>query len=230
MRDQILCTFLLLTSSTFSFSQTDSVTDSLNKTKIYISGQYFNAYRSFEDLSIAKAYANRLEETSIKTGGIEIGSYIKLSKKLDLSIGASFFGGGEQWMYSDSISDSSFMYINKYRQIAVPFRLHFHIGNDLQWVTFVGLVPSSILGRRYESNYTDKAGSLVENEIESNQDNINSFQFSASVGTGVSYQFDHASVFLLGEYRYHFTNTYTGLFLNHQQKLIGGSIGLTYSF
>ncbi|MFK8038187.1 MAG: hypothetical protein AB8B74_07865 [Crocinitomicaceae bacterium] len=212
------------------FENDNNSNDSLNRTNIYISGQFFNAYRSFEDLSASNSYSNRISEESISTGGVELGSYIKLNDKFDLGIGVSFFGGGEQWSYFDSISDSSFMYVNKYRQIAVPFRLHFHLGDELRWVTFLGVIPSSILGRRYESSYTNDEGILTENEIETFQDNLNSFQLAATVGTGVSYQLGNASVFLLGEYRYHFTNTYTGLFLNHQQKLIGGSLGMTFSF
>lgn len=228
MRDNVFCILLVLMSPFFCISQIDTVRSSNNN--IYISGQYFNAYRSFEDLSITKSYANRLKETSVNTGGIEVGSYVELTKNIDLGVGISFFGGGEQWMYSDSISDSSFMYTNKYRQVAVPLRVHFHLGKELKWVTFVGLIPSSILSKRYESSYTNEKGTLVENEIESKQDNINSFQFIGSAGTGVSYHFENTSIFLLGEYRHHFTNTYTGLFLNHQQKLIGCSFGISYRF
>ena len=212
-------------------AQNDSLThQTAGKSNFYMAGQLFNASRSIEDLSTGNKFDSLSFQKPINTGGFELGTSINLSEKLFLTVGVNYFGGGESWSYADSLSDSTFLYNNKYRQIAVPIRLNLQFGDALKWYGFVGLIPSSILGRRYESSYTNANGSLTENDIVVDQENINAFQFIGTVGTGLSYDLGDIKIFSHIEYRRHFTNTYTGIFLKHHQKLIGGSLGLSIVF
>jgi len=94
----------------------------------------------------------------------------------------------------------------------------------------VGVIPSGILPRRFARAYINAAVAETENDILSSESNINAVQFIGTAGGGVSYSFDAVGFFAQFEYRRHFTNTYTGLFLSHKQSLLGGTIGLTYSF
>ncbi|MFK8044331.1 MAG: outer membrane beta-barrel protein [Crocinitomicaceae bacterium] len=200
------------------------------KSTLYFSGQVFNAHRTFSDLSNNMRYDSALTQQPTITGGFETGVHMTLSNHFYLGVGANYFGGGESWTYSDSLSDSTYSYVNKFRQIAVPIRLNFHFGNAFKGYGFVGAIPSSILTRRFESSFTNAGGVETENDIVSSEENINSFQFIGSVGAGFSYSFEDVGFFAQLEYRHYFTNTYTGLFLTHNQTLLGGSVGLTYSF
>jgi len=237
MLDRIFYSFILILLSSSSIAQNDTLEhvkidgDSIkNSTHLYFSWHYFNAYRAFEDNTDNLFYQDRLNEEPINTQGLELGTYIDLSKNLNISLGLGFFNGGETWSYNDSISDSSFTYINKYRQISLPVRLNFQIGSSIQPFGFIGVIPSSILGRKYESSFTNAKGVLTENNPEIIQDNISSFQFIGTAGIGVRFDFTNSTVFVLGEYRQHFTNTYTSLFLTHFQRLIGGSVGVSFRF
>ncbi len=236
MLDKIFCVLILVLSN-LSFAQITGTgdskisTDSLeNKSHLYFSWQYFNAFRSFEDNTSASFYKERLDEKPINTQGLEFGTYIDFTKNVNVSLGLGLFNGGETWTFEDSISDSSFTYINKYRQVSLPIRLNFQLGNTIQPFGFIGIIPSSILGRKYESSFTNSNGTLTENDPIIFKTNINAFQFMGTAGLGVKFDFVNSTVFIMGEYRQHFTNTYTGLFLTHFQRLIGGSIGVSFRF
>ena len=198
--------------------------------QFYLSWHYFNAYRSFEDNTVNQIYEQRLNEEAINTQGLEFGTYMDLTKNLNVGLGLGFHNGGETYTFDDPDTDSSFTYTNKYRQVSLPIRLHYQLGTEIQPFGFVGIIPSSILGRKYESSYTDTSGILIENDPEIFKDNLNAFQFVGTAGLGIKFNFDNTSFFVMGEYRQYFTNTYTGLFLTHFQRLIGGSAGLSFRF
>ena len=236
MLNKIFLLAVMLTSFYSSFAQTDSIVEErndLNKSmsndknaNFYMAGQYFRASRSFEDVSGISLYDSVLFQQPLNTGGFEFGTFIKLSEGFNMSVGFNYYGGGECWGFSDSLSDSTYTYNNKYRQVAIPIRLQIEFGEAFKSYSFVGVIPSSILGRRYSSSYANSNGTVTENDVLVIHDNINSFQFSGAVGTGLSYDFDGVKVFAHVEYRHHFTNTYVGLYLKHYQKLIGGAFGL----
>ncbi|MFD1552703.1 hypothetical protein DNU06_08940 [Putridiphycobacter roseus] len=208
----------------------DEIITNENEATFYMQGNYFYAYRDFTDLSVYQGYQNRLEETAIFTKGIEVGAFLPLSPRFKISIGASFIGAGEGYDFESSTNDSSYHYVNKYQQIAIPLRLYYEVGEQISWFGFVGLIPSTILQKRVESSYTDATGKEFENEIDAKSENITSFQIAATVGTGVKYNFGNAGVYLNVDYRKYFSNTYTGLFLEHKMYLLGGTLGLTYQF
>lgn len=209
----------------------EAIGDSIEtKSNFYVSAQFFNATRQIEDLSSSQRFDSLSFEEPINTQGFEIGTIITLSKRLQLGVGLNLFSGGETWSFADSLSDSSFTYTNKYRQMGVPLRLSLFFGNKLKYYGFLGLIPSTILNRRYESSFTRAEGFEVENDVERTNDDINSFQLIGTAGAGLSYQLGPASIFAQVEIRQHLTNTYTGIFLNHTQRLVGGSVGLTFNF
>jgi hypothetical protein len=240
MFQRIFSIYLVLVSSYFTIGQIntnaeestpkeDSATTDKQSSTLYVSGQYFNAFRVVEDLTFDQAFDSLNAEQPAATGGIEVGTHINFSERVWLSVGVNFFGGGESWLYADSLTDSTFSYTNKYRQIALPLRLNYGVGDQLKWFGFIGVIPSSILGRTYQSKFTNANGVLSENDIEVIETNINSFQFIGTCGTGISYSFGTTTIFGNIEYRHHFSNTYSGIFLNHYQRLLGGNIGLSFT-
>ncbi len=224
------------------FSQGDSVIEPVNiksvndsifektKSEFYLQGNYFYTFRDFTDLSAYQSYYRRADEAAILTKGIEVGALLPLSQRFKLSIGASYVSAGEQYSFESLTNDSTFQYINKYQQVAIPLRLYFNVGNQFSWFAFVGAIPSSIIHKRIESNYTDADGKMFENEVVLKTDNISAFQISATAGTGIKYNFDNASIYLNVDYRKYLSNTYTGLFLEHKMYLIGGALGFSYLF
>ena len=237
MKVRLLFQFSLIFFSTCIYAQgvnseivLDSQAEDTLSSDSYIHISYFSAFRTFKDESSNKKYSKRLDEKAISTSGIEIGKIIKINQQFNFSIGVTFFGGGESYQYSDNVTDSTFYYKNVYHQIGIPIRLNFEMGNKVKGFVFAGVVPASILHRRYESNYTDEKGKIFENEIETFKNDLAMFQISGSFGGGIKYSFKNTTLYAMGEYRPYFSNTYTGLFLSHQMRLIGGSFGMIYSF
>ena len=232
LRIKLLAPFLFVLSFS-GFAQTDSIqTDLTDKVEgpppstFYIQGNYFNAFRVFEDKSPYQTNFRRLEEGPITTGGIELGTFININKYADLTLGATFYSGGEEYTFTDSISDSTFYYKNRYRQIGIPLRLNLTFGNAYQIYAFGGIIPSSILHLQYSSNYTTEVGELVENDVETIKNDLASFQLAASVGGGLRYKFSNGAAYVFSEYRPHLTDTYEGDFVSHKMRLFGFGFGL----
>ena len=159
------------------FSQTDTVIEPVNiksvndslfaktNSEFYMQGNYFYTFRDFTDLSASQSYKKRFDEEAILTKGIEVGALLPLTQRFKLSIGAAYVSAGEQYKFESLINDSTFQYLNKYQQVAIPLRLYFNVGSQFSWFAFVGVIPSSIIHKRIESNYTDADGKLFENEV-----------------------------------------------------------------
>lgn len=202
-------------------------TDTVEGNTFYFHISRLSSFRKFEDLSAYSSYSKRLNEKSIITGGFEIGSELVLSDNFYLTIGGRFFSGGEQYQYNDSLTDSTFSYVNKYRQIGVPLKLNFEFGKKLKPFMFAGITPSSILGKQVKSVYTNQLGKEIENDSEFTNDYISPFQLVGSVGLGLKYQFPTFGMYTFYAYQKHFTETYSGLFYSH--KMINSSINLGFN-
>lgn len=202
--------------------------DSIAKSTYYLTVGYVNSFRDFEDNSPYGSHAKRETETAINTYGVGFGTYINLVKNLDLELGVSYVLQGEQYNYSDSLTDSTFHYTNQYRHFGIPLRLKYSFGkNNLKAFVYGGVIPSSILSYKYESNYTSAIGKTIENDTESKTNTLASFNVVTSVGVGVSYQLNNIGFMVVPEYRYNLLNTFDNNFIEHNLWSWGVNFGLT---
>lgn len=208
----------------------DSVT-STNNTRIYITAGFVHSYRYFSDESIYQSLGKRYDETPINTYSLGFGTYIPLGLNLDLEIGVSYVLQGEQYTFSDSLSDSTFHYVNKYRHFGLPLRLKYSIGEgDFKGLIVGGVIPSSILSIRYESDYTTANGNDVINDVASKSNNLASFNLAASFGVGFTYQKEDVGFILMPEYRYNLLNTFENYPVKHNLWSWGVNVGLLVNF
>ncbi len=231
MRVMRLFLIFLFCAPFINFAQADTTkaqADSEQPSNIfYLHGNYTNTFRTLEDKSPFQIHGERLKEEGIVTGGIELGTYIYINKYAYLSLGFNFFSGGEEYTFIDSVTDSTFYYKNRYRQIGIPFRLNLVYGKKLQAFAFGGVVPSSILHQQISSKYTTAQGAEVENEDERVKSGLLSFQFATSLGAGIKYNFGNGAFYAFSEFRPHFTNTFEGAFLIHRMRSTTFGLGIS---
>jgi len=205
-------------------------------TTAYFSLGYFNTFRTFEDQT---AYGSKYKwetQTATQNLGINIGVYIPLTHHFSLDIGLNYLPYGEEYNYKDSLSDSTFHYINKYQQVGVPIKLKYTFLNanpsDLGFKPFisVGVVPSNILAIRYFSDYTTSDNSVIENDVKKVTNNLNKFVLSTTASIGFTYKTKKVGYKLMPEFRYNISNSYTGVFWKHNLWAWGINAGIEIDF
>lgn len=205
-------------------------------TTTYFSLGYFNTFRQFDDQT---PYHSKIEwESHMATQnlGFNTGIYIPLINHLDLDIGFNYLPYGEEYNYKDSLTDSTFHYINKFQQIGLPIRLKFTFINanpsDLGFKPFisVGIIPSSILSIRYFSDYTMADGTAVENDVDKITKDINGFVLATTASIGLTYKTEKIGFKLMPEFRYNISNSYTGVFWEHHLWAWGINAGVEIDF
>lgn len=209
-------------------SDTMAYTD---KSTIYLMAGFVHSFRSFTDESIYQSLGKKYDETPINTYSMGAGTYIPLTKQLDLEIGVSYVLQGEQYSFSDSLTDSTFHYVNKYRHFGLPLRLKYSIGQgNFKGIMVGGVIPSSIISIRYESEYTTFDGNEVVNDVDSKTNDLASFNLAASVGLGFTYQKGDFGFIFMPEYRYNLLNTFSGYPVQHNLWSWGINGGLLMNF
>jgi len=197
-----------------------------DKSQFYLTGAYIHSYRKFEDLSAYQSLGERYLETPINTYGLGFGTYIPLTPHLELDLGLSYVLQGEQYNFSDSLTDSTFNYVNKYTHIGVPLRLKLNFGKgNLKGFVIGGLIPSSIISIQYDSKFTTKTGSETVNDIKKTTNDLASFNLVGSIGAGISYNIGDFGFIVTPEYRYNFFNTYSGVPVTHNLWSWGVNFG-----
>ena len=210
------------------FSAKTVSNDSIYKSTYYFTIGYINSFRMFEDESPFQTNFNRETEEFIHTYGVGFGTYINLAKNIELELGVSYVLQGEQNNFSDSLTDSTFHYTNRYRHFGIPLRLKYNFGKkNLKGFVYGGIIPSSILSYRYESNYTTAEGKTHDNDTQSKSNNLAAFNIVTSFGVGVSYQLNNVGFMIVPEYRYNLLNTFNGLFIKHNLWSWGVNFGMT---
>lgn len=202
-----------------------SGSDSLTGTNFYISGLFQYAYRSFEDNSpTGTYYADWERQTAAFSGGANAGILIELTDFIQLDLGVSYFGHGENYTYADSLTDSTYSYRNNYVQFALPMRLRMVYGDKIQLYAFAGIAPLNILKIRYKSDYKTEAGKIVERETENITTGFTTFNVMFSAGFGVIYNLNRVGFFLAPEYRRNLINTYGDKIISMDHKMFGYGI------
>ena len=206
----------------------DSLTD---KSEFYLTGAFIHSFREFEDQSVFQSLGDRNNEAPINTYGLGFGTFIKLSNHFDLELGVSYVLQGEKYSFSDSLSDSTFNYTNKYRHFGLPLRLKYTIGESkLKGFVFGGIIPSSILSIKYSSDYVNKSGSAIDNGSQSITNNLKAFNVAASAGFGLLYKKNDFGYMIMPEFRYNLINSYEGFPVKHNLWSWGINAGLLMNF
>lgn len=207
-----------------------------NYTTAYFTIGYFNTFRQFEDQTPYKALYRWETHTPTQNLGFNLGVYIPLSKHFDLDIGLNYLPYGEEYSFKDSLSDSTFHYINKYQQFGIPIKLKYTFINanptDLGFKPFIsiGIVPSNILSIRYFSDYKTQDGTEISNDVKKVTKDLNNFVFSTSLSIGLTYKTQKIGFTLQPEFRYNLSDSYSGVFFKHQLWAWGVNAGIEMEF
>jgi hypothetical protein len=205
-------------------------------TTAYFSLGYFNTFRSFEDHTAYNSKYKWETQTPTQNLGFNFGIYIPLAKHFNLDIGVNYLPYGEEYTYQDSLSDSTFHYINKYQQIGIPIRLKYTFINanpsDLGFKPFIsiGVVPSNILSIRYFSDYTLADSTAIKNDVKKVTKDLNKFVFATTASIGFTYKTKKIGFKLMPEFRYNISNSYTGVFWKHNLWAWGVNAGIEIDF
>ncbi len=224
------------TSTTKKPKEQVSKSDSANFTTAYFLLGYFNTFRNFEDLTTSQSLDEWQDQTPTQNLGANFGLYIPLMKHLDLDIGLNYLAYGEDFTYSDSLSDSTFHYTRNYIQMGLPVQLKINLLNpnpsDLGFKPYLkfGVAPSNILAIRYFSDYTQKDGTFVENDITKTTNDLNGFILSGLASIGLVYKTPKLGFILQPEFRYNFSNSYTSIFYQHNLWAWGINAGIELDF
>lgn len=217
--------------------QSKSNTETKNNfTTAYFSVGYFNTFRTFEDQTPYKTLYRWNTQTPTQNLGFNLGVYIPLVKHFDLDIGVNYLPFGEEYNFKDSLSDSTYHYINKYQQIGIPIRLKYTFINvnpsDLGFKPFIslGIVPSNILSIRYFSDYKSKDGSEIKNDVKKVTKDLNNFVFSTSLTVGLTYKTQKVAFIIQPEFRYNISNSYNNVFFKHNLWAWGVNAGIEMNF
>lgn len=212
-----------------STEQDSLIISNSDKSTFYLTGAFIHSFRKFEDNSAYQSLGERYKETPINTYGIGFGTYVPLANHFELDIGVSYVLQGEQYTFtsSDSLSDSSFTYVNKYRHFGVPLRLKYNVGNgNFKGYITGGLIPSSILSIRYESKFTNPEGVETINDVKKITNDIAFFNLTASIGIGMSYTMGDFGFLVAPEYRYNLLNTFESVPITHKLWSWGVNFGV----
>jgi hypothetical protein len=88
-----------------------------------------------------------------------------LGKWLRFDAGLQFVQNGERYSYSDSQSDSTFHYENRYRYLGMPMSLNFHWGSAFKIFAGAGITPLIFNQYVQDTRWTTALGSKEDDKI-----------------------------------------------------------------
>ncbi|WP_027419286.1 outer membrane beta-barrel protein [Crocinitomix catalasitica] len=204
--------------------------DSLTGSTYFLTGLIQNSYRTFQDESVFNKYEKLKDEESAISGGFSIGTYIPLNQNFSLGIGFSYFTNAEAYNYKDEATDSTFHYKNNYRQIGIPVKLQYTVGDKFQFFGALGITPLNIININYKSNYTIDSGIEYENDDEVIKEGFVSINFMATASIGLNYYFnERIGLTLYPEFRRHLLNTYGNDTFRRVHKMFATSINFGFN-
>lgn len=197
-------------------------------TLFYFGGGFGSAFRNLSENEglFGKPLGERVKETNILVPSFTLGVKTILKKNLFLDLGISITSSGEQ--YAFKTSDSSFNSKNTYSYFAIPIKVQYIRGNKLKMIAGIGLQPQILTGFKKENSWTNSKGKTGE-QTSRNKEDLQVFSFSAIANLGVSLQVKkNISLFLLPEFRYDLSDTYTKqAAYNRKGFFIGGQVGIS---
>ena len=201
--------------------------DTCDYSLFYINFSSQRSFRSFEDNSVYSTYSDWEQQSPDFNFGVNGGLMMDLGANLQLDIGASYFGHGERYKYEDT--DSLYSFRNRYMQLAIPIRLKYVFGEDIQFYAGLGGMPSNILNIRFTESYRlPGSEDVIEVEPVKLNNDFNSFNFYLLGAAGMNYYLKYVGFHLGFEYRHALTNTYanTTTFIDHRMNAFVLNAGL----
>lgn len=195
--------------------------DSLSGITYYLTGFGQYAYRKFEDQSVYGIYEKRNDEIPTRSYGGNFGVLMDMGNGISLDIGMSYFGHGEEYLFDDPESDSTFHYKRTYMQLGIPLKIRYSYGEKFQVFGFAGVMPLNILNVRYDQDYTTEEGIGVDSELQLNKDGFTQFNVMASAGLGFNYNLDYFGFTIYPEYRHYLINTFADVSIPLNHKMYG---------
>lgn len=178
-------------------------------TTIYVGGGMGSSFRSLSinEGLFAKPLGERANEEATFVGAATIGVRNRISSSFLLDFGVSYVGNGEKYAFSGV--DTSFSYRTSYNYLAIPLKVQYVTGKKVKFLVGAGIQPQLFLSSNRKSTWVDsenKSGS----ETEKLNKTMNFFTLSAIANAGIEWQVGSTtSLFLMPEFRYQLTNSYT---------------------
>ena len=221
----IVLVFCFLTSN-FIFSQIVDL-NSIQKKKQNLkdtSVQVFyemSSYLMKRELSLNPYYngtvlGEKINETPRRMFSHSLGIRVPIMNVVFLDAGLAWVQNGENYAYSNTDNDSSFIYNTSYRYFGMPVNLNFNLPlNPSNEHTLLGLflrigaIPQLYQSYLQKTEWTTSLGSKESEKIKA-LDNPNTFMFSWHLSSGISLLSKTNYGFKLAvHYKYSLTNTFT---------------------
>jgi len=129
----------------------------------------------------------RANEVPLRLWSYGLGLQTGLGRWMRLDIGLNFIQNGERYAYSDSQSDSTFQYENRYRYIGMPLSLNFHWGNAFKVFAGPGITPMIFNQFVKNTQWTTTLGSKNDEKLREKNNEYASSAFEVFGQMGVQW-------------------------------------------
>lgn len=107
----------------------------------------------------------RANEVPLRLWSYGLGLQTGLGKWLRFDAGLQFVQNGERYNYSESQSDSTFQYENRYRYLGMPMSLNVHWGGNFKLFAGPGITPLIFSQFVQNTRWTSALGSKEDDKI-----------------------------------------------------------------
>lgn len=176
---------------------------------LYVGGGVGSTFRSLtiNEGLFAKPLGERANEESTIVGAASVGIRNRISRSFFLDFGLAYASNGER--YSFSGTDTSHTYRTVYNHLAIPLKVQYVAGKRVKFIGGFGVQPQLFLSSNRKSSWVDSEN-IESTATEKLNKTMNFFTLSAIANAGIEWQVGAmTSIYLMPEFRYQFTNSYT---------------------
>lgn len=176
----------------------------------------------------ADTLGSRALETGLPVWSFGLGIRSQINSSFWWQGGISVIRNGEAHSYTEN--DTTYSYQTKYAYVGMPLKFLYAYGSKKRLYGGVGIVPQIFMGYRQDSQWESTSGGSGEETFKTTS-GYNMFVLNAIGNVGVHLSSKtRTSLFIEGEYRYQFTNSYLKTDgLKHFGRALGFNFGLAYT-
>ena len=121
--------------------------------EVFFNVQRMSTFRTLETNQglFGDTLGKRIDETPKGFTSLSIGFRAELTKHLQLEGGLIYMKTGEQYAFDGG--DTTFNYINTFRYIGLPLGLNYVAGDEIQFITGVGIIPGLLQSIQSEQEW-----------------------------------------------------------------------------
>jgi hypothetical protein len=200
--------------------------DTLSSNFLFLSYSYGNAFRNFKitDEFFNNKYEKKLSEKMVQTSNFQLELKSPINKNLYTNIGIVNQNYGETY---ESIGDTSFSYLIKYHNFAIPFKLGVEFGNKFKVSISSGFQAQMLSSyRRIETLQYANSKEILTFKSDSD---LRPLTLAFLSSFSFSYNFNSIALSISGEYLKQLNSTYLNQKpYNHKPYFYGLRVGIGF--